>query len=137
VVVGLLLGTGRGQRAAAAAAARLAGARSERGLAVFLPRPYIASQTVCQAGYDLRRYTLDLELSQRARASELLGEVGIETRFSLFNIRWPALWRGARLAAELECETLVMAGLGPAASGPSRRLCERRYGLPILSVARG
>jgi len=135
-VIGLLLGAGKGQRAAAMEAVRLAGARTERGLAVFLARPHIASQAVCQAGYDLRRYTLELELEQRARATDLLGDLGIETRFSLFNIRPPALQRGVRLAVQLECEMLVMARGRRPVSDLTRRLCERRFGLPILSVAR-
>ena len=134
--VGLLLCGRPGDFTVVEVAARLTSERNvERGLMVMLARPYIPMQAVLQAGYSPDRYALDLDLEARTRAIQMLEEFDLQTKFSLFNISRPALRRGARLAAQLGCEALLVSTRGHLRGG----LCgayERRFGLSILRVAR-
>jgi hypothetical protein len=133
--VGLLLRGRPGDFTVVEFAARLTSERNvERGLMVLLARPYVPMGAVLQAGYLPDRYTLDLDLEARARAIQMLEEADLQTKFSLFNISRPALRRGARLAAQLGCEALLVSTRGRLRDG----LCgayERRFGLSMLRVA--
>jgi len=108
-LVGVVLRGDAKEIDAAAAGCRLAGSR-HRSLAVFAPQPLVLMSAALMAGIDPDRLKRDVILDQRRKIADLLRMAGVETKFSVTELKRRSAREAIHAAERSGCSILIVRG---------------------------